>query len=275
MARSSKTYTKAAAYMLQNKTVEIVVGAIKALYSDEILQLEGLKLLQMMSRTTEGWNQISAIKGGWQAILQGTVKGNALVHDLPGALHNPGWCIGDTPHLPIVDKARLAVSKATASVTREAPKAAWTVHSLKEFMGLSMKAQTLAVNNEFDENQFQLLSTLDMLPRPGEEMEYYFIRLSEYEKDNSISIEEMVHTLMEMKKAADLKAKKEAENETAKEYIKPIYFMGMKYSAEALDEADVNIVEELQASILKEDAEEAAASSALESVSLDEEGAGL
>jgi hypothetical protein len=46
---------------------------------------------QMMARTTEGWKQISDIKGGWQAICQGTTGGDALVHELPGELHNPGW----------------------------------------------------------------------------------------------------------------------------------------------------------------------------------------
>ena len=50
-------------------------------------------------------------------------------------------------------------------------------HSLKEFMGLSMKAQKLAMNNDIDDMHFQLITTLDLLPRPGEEREYYFIRL--------------------------------------------------------------------------------------------------
>ena len=97
------------------------------------MQLEALKLLQMMSRTTEGWQQISSIKGGGQAILQGTAQGNALVHDLPGSLNNPGWAIGDTPNLPVVDRAKLEVTKATASITRAAPKAAWTSTSFKEY----------------------------------------------------------------------------------------------------------------------------------------------
>ena len=255
LARSSKTYPKAANYMLRNKTVEVIVGAIKALYADEVLQVEALKLLQMMSRTTEGWKQISSIKGGWQAILQGTAQGNALVHDLPGSLNNPGWAIGDTPNLPVVDRAKLEVTKASASITRAPPKAAWTVLSFKEYTGKSMKSQSLAINKEYDEEYFKLLKTLDMLPRPGEEMEYYFMRIDEYEKENDISMEEMTNTIIEMKRAAELKAKKDALSVETGEVIKPIYFMGKKYNAEELAENDQNVVEELYESIQKEDEE--------------------
>jgi hypothetical protein len=41
--------------------------------------------------------------------------------------------------------------------------------------------------------------------RPGEEKEYYFIRLNEYEKESDISIDEMTQTMIDMKKAAELK----------------------------------------------------------------------
>ena len=43
------------------------------------------------------------------------------------------------------------------------------------------------------------------LIRPGEEKEYYFIRLNEYEKESDISIDEMTQTMIDMKKAAELK----------------------------------------------------------------------
>ena len=75
--------------------------------------------------------------------------------------------------------------------------------------------------------------------RPGEEREYYFIRLDEYEKESDISVEEMAHTMMEMKKAAELKAKQLESNEETGEYIKPIYFMGERYSSTALDEVRI------------------------------------
>jgi hypothetical protein len=47
LARVSCHYPPGAAYMLQNKAIGIIIGAIKALYSDEVLQLEGLKILQV------------------------------------------------------------------------------------------------------------------------------------------------------------------------------------------------------------------------------------
>ena len=46
----------------------------------------------------------------------------------------------------------------------------------------------------------------------------------------------MVHTMLDMKKAAEAKAKKDALNPDTGEYIKPIYFMGEKFSSTALDE---------------------------------------
>jgi len=48
IARAAKHYPPSAAFMLKNKAIEIVVGALKALYSDEVLQIEGLKLLQVI-----------------------------------------------------------------------------------------------------------------------------------------------------------------------------------------------------------------------------------
>ena len=256
ISRAAKHYAPAVAYMLKNKAINIIVDALKATYADEMFQLEALRLLQMLSRTTEGWNQISSIKGGWQAICQGTAAGDALVHDLPGALNNPGWCIGDTHHLPVIDRARLEATKAAASITREAPKTAWTSMSLKQYLGLSMKSQTLSINNDFHDMQFTLLSKLDLLPRPGEDKEYYFIRLKEYEQESDISIEEMTTTMLDMKKAAELKAASEHKSEESGANIKPVYFMGSLYSAQALDEADINIVEDLKESILLEQQEE-------------------
>ena len=66
ISRAAKHNPSAVAYMLKNNAIEVVVGALRALISDEMFQVEGLRLLQLMARTTEGWNQISKIKGGWQ-----------------------------------------------------------------------------------------------------------------------------------------------------------------------------------------------------------------
>ena len=85
------------------------------------------------------------------------------------------------------------------------------------------------------------------------------MRIDEYEKENDISMEEMTHTIIEMKKAAEIKAKRDSQSEETGEHIKPIYFQGQRYSAEELAEKDQNVVEELHATILKEDAEEGGA----------------
>lgn len=55
----------------------------------------------------QGWKQITETRGGWQSLCQGTTLGDALVHELPGHFNNPGWCIGDTPYLPMTEKQKL------------------------------------------------------------------------------------------------------------------------------------------------------------------------
>ena len=164
------------------RAVPIIINSLRALFDNESLQLEALLMIQALSRTTEGWQQINETKGGWQSICQGTPLGDALIHDLPGPLQNPGWCIGETPHLPILDRMKQEAAKASQSCTQQAPKSAWTEHSLREYMGISMKEQKLAINKEYHQSYFELLQSLDLLPRPAEEREYFFIRLNDYEK---------------------------------------------------------------------------------------------
>ena len=47
VSRCARYYPPSAAYMLKAGAIDIVVGAIKAMYADEVLQLEGLKFLQV------------------------------------------------------------------------------------------------------------------------------------------------------------------------------------------------------------------------------------
>ena len=61
--------------------------------------------------------------------------------------------------MPIVERAKLQATEAAASITKEAPKAAWTSLSLKQFMGLSMKTQVkeskvIIVNISYRSNYF-------------------------------------------------------------------------------------------------------------------------
>jgi len=90
LTRASASYPLAMKSVLKMEAVPIIIGAMKALYSNDILQLEGLKMIQQLSKTSEGWKQIQDTRGGWQTICQGTTLGNALLHDLKGSFHNPG-----------------------------------------------------------------------------------------------------------------------------------------------------------------------------------------
>jgi len=169
LTRAASIYPPAMAIILRMKATPMIIRATMGLYSDEILQLEALKMIQTISKTAEGWKQITNTRGGWQAITQGTELGNALVHDLPGALNNPGWAIGDTPHLPVVDQQKQIANSILVNRIKgnSGSKSSWTPHALRDFMGISMKESKLAVNTEYHETYFKLLSTLELLPKPG------------------------------------------------------------------------------------------------------------
>lgn len=257
ITRSASIYPPAMAVILKMKAVPVIIKALMALYSDEYLQLEGLKMLQTISKTSEGWKQISDTRGGWQIITQGTDLGNQLIHDLPGEMHNPGWAIGDTNYLPVSDRNKMKASATFMSRMRAAaPKASWTPHALRGFMGISMKETKLAVNTEFHDAYFELLETLELLPRTGEEKEYWFIRLKEYEHENHIELEEMTHTMIALKKR-DIQKEKEriaalaaaAEGEQPKE----VYVHGEMVTTQMLSDTDLTI-DELIAGVVKEEA---------------------
>ena len=62
------------------------------------------------------------------------------------------------------------------------------------------REQTLAINTEHHNVHFELLSTLDMLPRSGENRELWFQRVHAYEVENEVKIEDMVATVQEMRR---------------------------------------------------------------------------
>ena len=252
LTRVAAIHLPAAEYIVRKKAIPTVVNALRALYSNELLQVEGLKMLRALSKSEEGWDQISKMKGGWQAICQGTAVGDALIHELPGSFHNPGWCIGETPHLPLLERRKLAVAALSAAAnqaSRIKPKGAWTTHSLRQFMGLTMKPTRLAVNNEEHDVHFEVISTLDLLPHPREEKEEWFGRVNGYETENGIKINDMVEALISMrlkKKLEDKIALKESliEDEE-KEYIKPIYVAGKLFNQKDVEESDKNLADHL------------------------------
>ena len=165
-------------------------------------------MVQTIAKTSEGWKQITETRGGWQSLTQGTNIGNQLVHDLPGALHNRGWAIGDTPHMPFLDRNKIKATETFLAKTKGTiSKASWTSHALRDFMGISMKDNKLKVNTERHDTYFELLETLELLPEPGELREYWYMRLKEYERSNHIELEEMVTTMLELHKKEERKEK--------------------------------------------------------------------
>ena len=280
LSRAAMAVPEAFETILRKKAVPVIIYALKIVYDDEVIQLEGLKLLQILSHTSEGWKQISDIKGGWQSITAGTSLGDDLIHDLPGGFNNPGyvvilvvlllvancvssWCIGETPYLPILDRMKIQAAKLSINSLQAEPKASWTSFSLTEYMGLSLKAKTLAINTEYQDIQFDLISTLDLLPTPNEEKERWFMRVKEFEKENGVKIEDMIATVQELRRREVITKNREAGivekaektnaemddrfvNELANEIVptkKELYVMGTKITGDGLAEADMSIDE--------------------------------
>jgi hypothetical protein len=244
LTRAASVHPPAMATILKMKATPVIITALMALYSDEILQLEGLKMVQTISKTTEGWKQITDTKGGWQSITQGTNMGNQLVHDLPGSLHNNGWAIGDTKHMPYLERNKMKANETFVAKTRGViSKASWTGHSLRDFMGISMKETKLKFNSERHDTYFELLETLELLPEPGEEREYWYMRLKEYERSNHIELEEMVTTMLELKKKDERKAKEKElmALAPAEDAAKDVYVGGRLVTTKMLNESDLSL----------------------------------
>jgi hypothetical protein len=229
-----------------------MVEAMKMLNGDNDVQLEALKLLKTISMTSEGWKQLESVRGGWQSITTGTLMGDALVHDLPGAFQNPGWTIGETPYLPMIERMKLDAAEEAKNSLQIAPKAAWTTHALREYMGLSMSGQTLAINTEYHELFFELLKTLDLLPFPGEDKEDWFIRTRGFEKENDVSLEDMVATVQEMRRREAIQKKMASQNlastggmDEVFGSIKEIYVKGQQITTEYLEQNDQDLTETL------------------------------
>ncbi len=157
---------------------------------------------------------------------------------------------GETPYLPLLDRMKQEAAKqAVTSLTLE-PKAAWTSHSLREYMGLSMKGKTLAINTEQQDVYFDLVSTLDMLPKVGELKEDWFIRVAEFEKENEVKINDMVATVQEMRRREAITKKNNLDSRGVSNMLndgetvmKELYVMGNQVNTKSLTEQDVSIDE--------------------------------
>jgi hypothetical protein len=254
--------------ILKYQCVPNIIQSLKAVYDQDVTQLEGLKLLQLISKTSEGWKQISETKGGWQSICQGTRIGDALVHALKGNtdFHNPGWAIGETPNIEYMDRKKAAAQKGAITSLESMPSASWTTFSLREFMGLSLTGQTLSINTDEQDIYFELVTTLDLLPKPREGREDWFQRVKIYEGENEVQLEDMVQTMIDMKRSAHINQKlsnagkidmntvnrtalsskggavDEAFNGHTK---KELYVLGNRFTTESMAEGDVDLTETL------------------------------
>lgn len=63
-------YTSSIDKILKKKAIAMIIQSLRAVYDDEELQIEGLKMLQILSKTKEGYRQISETQGGWQSMCQ-------------------------------------------------------------------------------------------------------------------------------------------------------------------------------------------------------------
>ena len=230
--RSCESNANALAYLLRKSAVSLIVRACSVLANDEEFLAMGLKLVRQMSHTKEGWEQLEGIPGAWQSLCQGSMVGNSLVHDLEGDFANKGWCIGDMKYPPIKEKQQLL--NAAIEGARARTRVNWSVRTLRDYMKTSSGQFALAINLEYDEAHFEILSSLDLLPVPGELREDWYIRLFKYEKSNEVRVEDMVRALLEIRKR-----ELSSQNQDA-EQVKPIFVAGELVTAESLELQDLS-----------------------------------
>ena len=96
----------------------------------------------------------------------------------------------------------------------------WTSRLLLEFMGSSSTVRTLITTVEKNEIYFELIKSLDLLPRVGEEKIGWFSRLGIFEKENEMLIDDMVLAMIEMKKKDKLKYHNNDNNNENNNYNK-------------------------------------------------------
>lgn len=154
--------------------------------------------------------------------------------------------------MPLLDRQKLVAAKLAQSGIKAETKAAWTPSSLREYMGLSMAGQTLAINTEHHNVYYELLCTLDMLPKPGEERELWFQRVHAYETESEVKIDDMVGTVQEMRRREAVHKKMAAKGIAMNAFsdeilgtVKEVYVNGELVTGELLAAADADIDEAL------------------------------
>lgn len=166
LTRAGEAYPPALEYMLEKQAVPLVISALRALHSEDLLQLKAHQLIHTLSKSEDGWKQIEQTKGGWQLLCQDSDSSNTIIHSLPGDFQNPGWCIGETPFMTTVDEKKLSqyAGSTDTNITAIKQVESWTVRALQDYMGVGVGAQTLDVNLDKFVTYYDLLTSLDLLP---------------------------------------------------------------------------------------------------------------
>ena len=71
LTHAANTSTLCMNEILSKKAVPMIIKSLRALHYEGELQIQGLKMLQTLSTTEEGYFQISETRGGWQSVCQG------------------------------------------------------------------------------------------------------------------------------------------------------------------------------------------------------------
>ena len=206
--------------ILTLRAIPQVIHAMKALVHEEFLQLRGLQLIQELSKTEDGWQQIEEERGAWQWLLQGDRAGNQLLHDQPGFFNNRGWCIGETPHLSNAQKLMLRGGRDEGEGGGrggESKEQVWTSASLLEFIGASVRQLRVPSNTEVDTLFFDTVKNLGLLPFSGEGRDEWLRRVRTFEQEKNLSIASVVQTKQELLRTGKLKLMQEKGAEAAEE----------------------------------------------------------
>jgi hypothetical protein len=325
---------------LSYRVIDILLPALQRLFDQEDIQLFGLKVIQQLALTSEGFVQLNERRGAWIQLCSGSMEGDALIHNLhwhealtadknpfpeddpeanmllqkeliakqnaeegnngllyrkqvnirlktkvntstiqqegddgvaigvtkstrqeqeevylqqanastslaaqqarnnkkASSFQNSGWTLAETPYLPYLEKQKLKSYENAKHSLHTDNKLHWTTGSLREYMGLSMSGQTLAINTEYHDFFFNLLLTLDLLPRYEEVRENWYARLRQFEQENEVKLEEMVHTIQEMKRREAIQAKLQSQGLMADSNAGNVMEDGKKGSFEKMED---------------------------------------
>ena len=159
----------------------------------------------------------------------------------------------------------MAASEAQSGSSVSEMKSTWTPLALKQYMGVSLKEQRLKINNLYHDTYFSVLSSLDLLPLPGEEsvrhtcihtssyhpsltpaslpQVHWFKRLADYENLMDLKLEDMTNTVIDMKDKEELDAAERERELAEREYIKPVIVAGQVITTKLLAEKDLDLTE--------------------------------